>query len=145
MDKTRLALVLLVIVILFVSVVAGTIVFYYGQAHEKITFVDVDYLSYGAPSQSNYNYKWTLSLNLKNTGNTDAIINNIILDGQPYSSFNPIPAVNPPIENGYVLSANQNVTITIQGTNTTAAPNVYAGRVIYVVTAIGNYSTLVGS
>ncbi len=76
-----MALVLLVVVILFMSVIAGTIVFYYGQAHEKITFVDDDYLSYGAPFQSNYNYKWTLSLNLKNTGNTDAIINNIILDG----------------------------------------------------------------
>lgn len=144
MSKTRLAILAFIVAILFVSVISGTI-YYYRQANEKITFVNVDYLSYGAPTQSNYNYKWILTLNLKNTGNTNAIITNIIMDGQPYSSFNPIPIVNPPIENGYVLSPNQNVTITIQGTNTTTAPNVYAGRMIYVVTATGNYSTYVGS
>ena len=144
MDKTRLVLVLLVVVILLVSVIAGTIVYYSEQVHEDITFVDVDYLSYGASTQSNYNNKWTLSLNLKNTGNTNAIINNIIIDGQPYSNFNPFPIVNPSIKNGYTLFPNQNVTITVQGTNTATSPNVYAGKVIYVVTTIGNYSTLVG-
>lgn len=145
MGITRLAITAFVVVILFVSIILGTIAYYYGQAHEEITFVDVDYLSYGAPTQKNYNNKWILTLNLKNTGNTNAIITNVIMDGQPYSSFNPLPIVNPPIENGYVLSPNQNVTITIQGTNTTTAPNVYAGRMIYVVTATGNYSTFVGS
>jgi hypothetical protein len=145
MGRTRLAIVAFVVAILFVSVIAGTIGYYYGHAHEEITFVDVDYLSYGAPTQKNYNYKWALTLNLKNTGNTNATITNIIMDGQPYGSFNPIPMVNPPIENGYVLSPNQNVTITVQGTNTTTAPNVYAGRMIFVVTVTGNYSTFVGS
>jgi hypothetical protein len=144
MNKKIIASVSLV-AILFVSVIAGTIVYFYGQTREKITFVDVDYLSYGTPTQSNYNYNWTLSLNLKNTGNTNATITNIIMDGQPYSGFKPVPIVNPSIENGYILYPNQNVTITIQGTNTTIAPNVYAGRMIYVVTAIGNYSTVVGS
>jgi hypothetical protein len=144
MNKKIIASVSLV-TILFVSVIAGTIVYFNGQTREKITFVDVDYLSYGTPTQNNYNYKWTLSLNLKNTGNTNATITNIIMDGQPYRSFSPIPIVNPSIENGYILYPNQNVTITIQGTNTTIAPNVYAGRMIYVVTAIGNYSTVVGS
>lgn len=145
MGRTRLAITAFVVTILFVSAIAGTIAYYYGQAHEVITFVNVDYLSYGAPTQKNYNYKWILTLNLKNTGNTNATITNIIMDGQPYSSFNPIPIVNPSIENGYVLSPNQNVTITVQGTNTTTAPNVYAGRMIYVVTVTGNYSTYVGS
>jgi hypothetical protein len=141
MARTRLAITAFVVAILLISAIAGTIAYYYGQAHEKITFVDVDYLSYGAPTQKNYNYKWILTLNLKNTGNTNATIINIIMDGQPYSSFKPVPIVNPPIENGYVLSPNQNVTITIQGTNTTTTPNVYAGRMIYVVTTTGNYST----
>ena len=145
MGRTRLVITAFVVVILLVSVIAGTITYYYGQAHEKITFVDVDYLSYGAPTQKNYDYKWLLTLNLKNTGNTNATITNIIMDGQPYTSFKPVPTVNPSIENGYILYPNQNVTITIQGTNTTVAPNVYAGRVINVVTATGNYSTVVGS
>ena len=143
--KSVIAVFALTTVILFVSAIAGTMVYYNGQTRENITFVDVDYLSYGASTQSNYNYKWTFSLNLKNTGNTNATITNIFIDGQPYSSFKPVPIVNPSIENGYVLSPNQNVTITVQGTNTTISPNVYAGRVIYVVTAIGNYSTVVGS
>jgi len=145
MGRTRLAIIAFVVAMLFVSVIVGTVAYYYGQAHEEITFVDVDYLSYGAPTQKNYNYKWILTLNLKNTGSTNATITNIIMDGQPYSSFNPTPIVNPSIENGYVLSRNQNVTMTVQGTNTTFSPNVYAGRVIYVMTAIGNYSTIVGS
>jgi len=145
MGRTRLAIIAFVVAMLIVSVIVGTVAYYYGQVHEEITFVDVDYLSYGAPTQKNYNYKWILTLNLKNTGSTNATITNIIMDGQPYSSFNPTPIVNPSIENGYVLSRNQNVTMTVQGTNTTFSPNVYAGRVIYVMTAIGNYSTIVGS
>jgi hypothetical protein len=145
MGRTRLAITVFVIAMLFVSVIVGTVVYYYIQAHEEITFVDVDYLSYGAPTQKNYNYKWMLTLDLKNTGNTNATITNIIMDEQSYDSFNPIPIVNPPIENGYVLSPNQNVTITVQGTNTTTTPNVYAGRMIYIVTATGNYSTFVDS
>ena len=145
MGRTRLAITIFVIAMLFVSVIVGTVVYNYVQAHEEITFVDVDYLSYGAPTQKNYSYKWMLTLDLKNTGNTNATITNIIMDEQSYDSFNPIPIVNPPIENGYVLSPNQNVTITMQGTNTTTTPNVYAGRMIYVVTATGNYSTFVDS
>jgi len=145
MGRTRFAITAFVVAILLVSVIAGTIGYYFGQAHGEITFVDVDYLSYGAPTQKNYDNKWLLTLNLKNTGNTNATITNIIMDGQTYSSFNPTPIVNPSIENGYVLSPNQNVTITVQGTNTTTAPNIYAGRMIYVVTATGNYSTYVGS
>ena len=99
---------------------------------------------HGIPSQSSWD--WNLSLNIKNTGNTNAVINNIAINGQSYSSFNPIPTVNPPIKNGYALSPNQDVTITIQGTNTSTVPTFHKDSVINVETVIGNsYSTLLGS
>jgi hypothetical protein len=78
---------------------------------------------------------WDMTFTLQNTGNAIAIINNIIIDGQSYSSINPVPTINPSIKNGYALSPNQTVTITIHGT---PPQPFHKGGKLYVVTAIGN-------
>jgi len=89
---------------------------------------------------SGYNrvsWNWTVTLGLENTGNATAIINDIVINGQSYSSFSPVPIVTPSIKNGYALLPNQSVTITIQETNSTSTP--FQGSAeIYVLTAIGN-------
>ena len=108
------------------------------RTNENITFINVNFYAFG-----NFNgeiYNWTLSLDLKNNGNTTAIINNIIINGQSYSSFNPNSIVTPSIQNGYALPPNQRVTITLQDTNsaTTSASILHDDSYIYVLTAIGN-------
>jgi len=148
MGKTRLGIVVSVVVVLLVSAIVGMVLYYNRQPYENITFVDVDHLSYSGryhdnPSLSNWN--WTLTLDLKNTGNMNASINNIIIDGKSYTDYSST-TINPSIEKGYNLSALQNVVITIQGTNTSAPPNFQTGKEILVITAMGNnYSYLLGS
>jgi hypothetical protein len=148
MGKTRLAIAVSVVVILLVSAIAGIVLYYNRQPYENITFVDVNHLSYSGhyhdnPSLSNWN--WTLTLSLKNTGNMNASINNIIIDGKSYTDYSST-TIHPSLEKGYNLSALQNVVITIQGTNTSAPPNFHAGKEILVITAMGNnYSYILES
>lgn len=148
MGKTRLVTVVSVVVVLLVSAIVGMILYYNRQPYEKITFVDVNHLSYSVrypdnPSLSNWN--WTLTLDLKNTGNTNASINNIIIDGKSYTDYSST-TINPSMEKGYNLSPLQNVIITIQDTNTPTPPNFHAGKEIIVETEMGNnYSYILGS
>jgi hypothetical protein len=104
------------------------------RTNENITFINVSWYAFGNFYGAIIN--WTLSLDLKNTGNTSAIINNIIINGQSYSSYNPVPIVTPSIKNGYELSPNQSVTITMQSSNSASALS--DDSYIYVLTAIGN-------
>jgi hypothetical protein len=61
----------------------------------------------------------------------------MVINGQPYSSYNPVPTINPSIKNGYTLSPNQSVTITIQVINQPLA--LYQGtNELYVLTTMGN-------
>ena len=172
MNKKIVIAVSVLIAVLFVSAIAGTIVYYnavvndrnskiaslnnqianltsqvsnltaqiitlmnMSRTNENITFVNVNFYAF-----SNFNnfgeFNWTLSLDLKNAGNTTAIINDIVINGQSYSSFSPVPIVTPSIQNGYELSPNQIVTITMQGTNPASALG--DNSTIYVLTAIGN-------
>jgi len=111
------------------------------RSNENITFVNVN--SYVAGTGYG-EYNWTLSLDLENTGSASAIINNIIIEGKSYSSINPVPIVTPSIQNGYALSPNQSVTITLKDADSTLAPS--DDSTVYVLTAVGNsYSYYFGS
>jgi outer membrane murein-binding lipoprotein Lpp len=111
------------------------------RTNENITFINVNWYTAGTGYGE---YDWTLSLALENIGNATAIINNVIINGQSYSSFKPIPIVTPSIQNGYALSPNQSVTIIMQGSNSSNAPS--SDSYVYVLTAIGNsYSYYLGS
>jgi hypothetical protein len=164
MNKKIIAISFFLVVILFVSVVAVTIIYYNSAVSDKNsktptptpvptptpspTMQPIPTYSptINSPNENltfiNFNGSngiqvegWVMTFTLQNTGNTIAIINNIIIDGQSYSSINPVPTVNPPIQNGYALSPNQTVTITIHGT---PPPPFHKGDKLYVVTAIGN-------
>lgn len=113
------------------------------QAYEKITLVDANFSFRGRSiSEGNIGYNWTVYLDLKNTGNVDSVIENIMLNGRPYSSYDPT-IVDPPIEDGCVLSPNQQVTITMQGINTSTHPGLYYNTTIVAMTRAGNsYSFL---
>jgi hypothetical protein len=102
------------------------------RTNENITFTNFNSYSLGIGNS----YNWTLTLDLKNIGNVTAIINNIIINGKSYSSFNPVPIVTPSIQNGFELSPNQSVEITLKNTNSTSAP--HYGTYVYVLTARGN-------
>jgi hypothetical protein len=148
MGKTRLMILFLVVVVALISAIVGMVLYYNRQPFENITFVNVNTLSFSGnypdnPSLSNWN--WTLTLDLKNTGNVNTSINNIIIDGKSYTDYSST-TINPSIEKGYYLSPLQNVTITIQGTNTPTPPNFHMGKEILVITALGtNYSYIIGS
>ena len=159
----KVLIVVIVISVLFVSAIAGTILYYNGEVNQKNSQIAslnnqvanlsnqisnlTDQLIKTTAANENltfFNFTgfsglqgngWNMTFILQNIGNATAIINNIIIDGQTYSSINPIPTVNPSIENGYALSPNQSVTITIHG----SSPNPFHnGGKLYVLTAIGN-------
>ena len=160
MNKKIIAVAVL-IVVLFVSAIAGTIFYYNGLVNDKssqITSLNQqiakdnsqisnlttqlikttktnENLTFANFNGYAVNNNWNITFTLENTGNATAIINNIIIDGQSYSSFNPALTINPSIENGYVLSPNQTVTITIEGTS---QQPFHDGGKLYVTTAIGN-------
>jgi len=148
MVKTRLAITAFVVAILLVSAIVGILLYNNRPPYENITFVDVNHLSYSGHSNDNpslSNWNWTLTLDLKNTGNINTSINNIVIDGKSYTDYSST-TINPSIENGYNLSPLQNVVITIQGTNTSTPPNFHTGKEILVITAMGNnYSYILGS
>jgi archaellum component FlaF (FlaF/FlaG flagellin family) len=135
--KIIIAIAVLLVAILF----AGTIVYYNGVVNDKNSQIsnltahtneNLTFINFDGGFNGNI---WNMTFTLENTGNATAIINNIIIDGQPYSSINPVPTINPSIENGYALSPNQTVTITIEGTSTQPF---HMGGELYVLTAIGN-------
>jgi hypothetical protein len=101
--------------------------------NENLTIIDGNGGMHGVEGL----YNWNLTANIENTGITTAIITNIIIDGQPYASMNPVPIITPSIENGYSLSSNQTLTITIFDNNSQTQPFHNGGK-IYLVTAIGN-------
>jgi len=113
------------------------------RAKENLICTNSDIVSAYKPSSD---FSWTITLTLENSGNATAIINNIILNGQSYGSYNPTPTINPSIQNGYALSPSQSVTITIQDTNSSTGLGANHGVQAYVLTAIGNsYSIYIGS
>ena len=103
------------------------------STNEELTFANFHGNSTGVAGI----YNWTITFALKNTGNATAIINNIIINRQPYSSFNPAPTISPSIENGFALSPNQSVTITLIDTNSPTQPFTRSAQ-LYVLTAISN-------
>jgi hypothetical protein len=142
-----------------------------GQAFQNLTFVDADYWYQGMASQTNWT--WTLSLTLKNTGNVNAIIDNITVNGQLYNNFKTVPGyingritdninnitilfgehynrsqivtIDRPSVNEYILLPNLSITVRIEDTNATV-PLLDKESVISVGTIGGNsYSKLLGS
>jgi hypothetical protein len=141
-----------------------------GQAFENLTFVDADYWYQGMASQTNWT--WTISLNLKNTGNINAIIDNITVNGQLHNNFivsrysnggitdninnitilfgehynrSQIITIDRPSLNEYILLPNLSITVIVQDTNSTV-PLLDKESVISVGTIGGNiYSTILGS
>jgi hypothetical protein len=81
---------------------------------------------------------WNMTFTLQNSGANTATITNIIIDGTPYRSMNPVPVIIPAIENGYALPPTQSVTITIQVQGNNSPNPFHNGGTVYVVTAIGN-------
>jgi hypothetical protein len=167
----RIVAVSVLAAVLFVSAIAGTIVYYNSKvaslnsqilnqnieienltsqisnltaqmrssknntsSYEKLTIDKVVSSSLGIDTI----YNWSVTLDITNTGNSTAIINNVIIGGQSYSSFNPVPTVNPSIKNGYSLAPKQSITITIREINSTANPKLYLTTEFDVLTAIGN-------
>ena len=150
--------------ILFVSVIVGIVIYHNGQTsgensktpsltpvptttpsptplptatysppHETLTIIDSDYGMHGVLGI----YDWNVTATVKNTGTTTVIITDIIVNGQPYSGLNPEPIVTPSIKNGYYLSPNQTVTITLVESNSQTQPFHNGGK-IYLMTATGN-------
>jgi hypothetical protein len=109
--------------------------------YENLTFSNVTGNSLGIGDS----YNWTLTFTLTNTGNKPAIIDNITIDGHPYNSYDPVPAISPSIENGYSLLPNQSVKITMKETNSTSQP-FHENVPLNVFTQSGNsYSYYFGS
>ena len=176
MNKKIIIAISVLIAILFVSAIAGTIVYYNGVVNDKNSHIaslnnqmgnlnsqisnltaQVSLLTnmtrtnrslisaeqnpqlYLYVGEGSYGdgWNWTIILELENIGNTPVTINNMDINGQPYSSYNPVPTINPSIKNGYTLSPNQSVTITIQVINQPLA--LYQGtNELYVLTTMGN-------
>jgi hypothetical protein len=82
-------------------------------------------------------WNWTISFDLENTGNTAITINNMLINGQVYSSINPAPLITPSIKNGFTLSPDQTVTMSILVVNQPKA--LYQGtNDLYLITTMGN-------
>jgi hypothetical protein len=144
--------IVIVLILLLTIAVAFTIVFYNESIFSKSTPTPNPALATPAPTATptktqfenltitsgTWSYagnNWNMTFTLENTGNTTSTITDLIIDGQSYKDLNPIPTINPSIETGYVLTVNQTVTITIQGTS---ANPFHSGATLYVVTASGN-------
>jgi hypothetical protein len=103
------------------------------SAYESLTFSHFSYQYVGVGDI----YNWTVTYTLTNTGNTTAIIDNLSINGKPYTSYNPLPTINPSIENGYSLLPAQSVIITMNETNSITQP-FHANAQLSVLTATGN-------
>ena len=66
--------------------------------------------------ESSYGHGWnsTIKLYLENVGGGPATISDFVINGKSYSSYVPVPTVNPSIENGYTVSPFQSTTFTIK-------------------------------
>jgi hypothetical protein len=88
--------------------------------------------------ESSYGHGWnsTIKLYLENVGGGPATISDFVINGKSYSSYVPVPSVNPSIENGYTLSLFQSITFTIKLINQPSA--LYqGGNELYVLTTDG--------
>jgi flagellin-like protein len=88
-DKRGISPVVATVILVAVTIVVAVAVAYWmgGIAglytrYEKIEFVGA-YAEYDATGT-----KWTITITVKNTGSADATIDNILLNGKPYSQIN---------------------------------------------------------
>ena len=82
-------------------------------------------------------WNWTITFDLKNTGNTPITINNLVINGQPYNNISPVPSINPSIKTGYTLSPLQSATMSVKVINQPIA--LYQGtNSLYILTTLGD-------
>ena len=82
-------------------------------------------------------WNWTITFDLKNTGNTPITINNLVINGQPYNDISPVPSINPSIKTGYTLSPQQSATMSVKVINQPIA--LYQGtNSLYILTTLGD-------
>ena len=88
--------------------------------------------------ESSYGHGWnsTIKLYLENIGVGPATISDFVINGKSYSSYTPVPTVNPSIENGYTLSPFQSITFTIKLINQ-PFPLYQGANELYVLTTDG--------
>ena len=88
--------------------------------------------------ESSYGHGWnsTIKLYLENIGVGPATISDFVINGKSYSSYTPVPSVNPSIENGYTLSPFQSITFTIKLINQ-LFPLYHGANELYVLTTDG--------
>lgn len=135
MKRTKLAV--LVFTLLLAGVTAGTVFYYNGQKgslSESLMLIDNDW-GFHAVGEI---YEWNFTAVVKNNGSVTAIIRDIAINGQSYTSMDPVPTVSPSIENGCSLAPNQTITITIRNSNSTSQPFGFVSGKIYLMTEAGN-------
>jgi hypothetical protein len=88
--------------------------------------------------ESSYGHGWnsTIKLYLQNVGGGPATISDFVINGKSYSSYTPVPTVNPSIENGYTVTPFQSITFTIKLINQ-PFPLYHGANELYVLTTDG--------
>ena len=88
--------------------------------------------------EGSYGHGWnsTIKLYLENIGGGPATISDFVINGKSYSSYTPVPSVNPSIQNGYTVSAFQSITFTIKLINQ-PSPLYQGANELYVLTTDG--------
>jgi hypothetical protein len=122
----------LVVVVMSVIFVASILYFAIGTKGNLIS----THSPYTGESSYGHGWNSTIKLYLENIGGGPATITDFVINGNSYSSYVPMPTVNPSIENGYTVSPFQSVTFTIKLINQPAA--LYqGGNELYVLTKDG--------
>ncbi len=131
--KSQLKLVFaLVVAVISVIFVASILYFAIGTKGNLIS-THSPYTGEGGNGQS---WNSTIKLYLENVGGGPSTISDFVINGKSYSSYTPVPSVNPSIENGYTVSPFQSITFTIKLINQPSA--LYQGaNELYVLTKDG--------